>query len=92
MPYSNLTNNMFAQKGEKVDSENPKVQSWCGKITNAKLIEMKSMLKLKALNYSKPWDPNNHEELKKNLPKLTNNNPKEKWKHQSWRAIMSKES
>ena len=45
---------------------------------------MKSMLKLKALNYSKPWDPNNHEELKKNLPQLTNNNPKEKWKHQSY--------
>ena len=62
-----------------MDFENPKVQSWCGKSSNTKLIEMKSMLKLKALNYS-----NNHEELKKNLPQLTNNNPKEKWKHQSY--------
>ena len=68
MPYWNLTNTIFTQKGEKVDFENPKVQSWCDKITNTKLIEMKSMLKLKALNYSKPWDPNHHEELKKNLP------------------------
>ena len=70
-----------------MDLENPKIQSWIGKITNTKLIDLKSMLKIKALNYS-----NNHEELKKNLPQLINNNPKEKWKHQSWRAIMSKES
>ena len=63
--------------------------SWCGKITNTKLIEMRSMPKLKGLNYFKPWDPNNHEELKKNLPQLTNNNRREKWKHQSnyWRTV-----
>mgnify|MGYP001158958445 CR=1 FL=1 len=53
--------------------------SWCGKITDAKLLEMRSMTKLKVLNYFKAWDPNNYEELKKNLPQLTNNNPKKKW-------------
>ena len=65
--------------------------SWCGKITDTKLLEMRSMPKLKVLNYFKPWDRNNYEQLKKNLPQLTNNNPKEKWKHQSnyWWANMS---
>ena len=60
-------------------------------ITFPKFLEMRSMPKLKVLNYFKPWDRNNYEQLKKNLPQLTNNNPKKKWKHQSnyWWANMS---
>ena len=55
--------------------------TWCCKITDTKLLEMRSMPKLKVLNYFKAWDPNNYEDLKKNLPQLTSNNPKEKWNH-----------
>ena len=51
----------------------------CDKITDAKLLEMRSMTKLKVLNYFKPWNPKNYEDLKKNLPQLTSNNPKKKW-------------
>jgi hypothetical protein len=49
----------------------------CRNITDTKLLEMGSMPKLKVLNYFKPWN-SNYEYLKKNLPQLTNNNPKER--------------
>ena len=51
----------------------------CSNITDSKLLEMRSMPKLKILNYFRPLD-SNYEELKKNLPQLTNIHPKEKWK------------
>ena len=50
----------------------------CYNITDAKLLEMSSMPQLKILNYFMPYN-SNYEDLKKNLPQLTNNNPKEKW-------------
>ena len=52
----------------------------CHNITDDKLIEMKSMPKLKVLNYFKrPFLANvdNHEDMKKKMPQLTNNDP---WK------------
>ena len=49
----------------------------CLNITNTKILEMRSMPKLKVLNYFMPWN-SNYEYLKKNLPQLTNNNPKER--------------
>ena len=55
----------------------------CWGITDTKLLEMRSMPKLKVLNYFKKRvrDHNcNYENLKKNLPQLTNTNPLEKWK------------
>ena len=55
----------------------------CWRITDAKLLEMRSMPKLKILNYFKKRvrDRNcNYEVLKKYLPQLTNINPLEKWK------------
>ena len=61
----------------------------CGKITDTKLLEMRSMPKLKVLNYFKKWDPNNYEDLKKNLPQLTNYNPKKKWKGWQERLFMN---
>ena len=52
----------------------------CENITYTKLLEMRSMPKLKALNYSTYLQPEDHEELKKILPQLTNNNPwQRKW-------------
>ena len=63
--------------------------TWCGKITDTKLLEMRSMPKLKVLNYFKKWDPNDYKDLKKNLPQLTNNNPKEKWKGWQGRLFMN---
>ena len=50
----------------------------CYNITDAKLLEMSSMPQLKILNYFMPYN-SNYEDLKKNLPQLTNNNPKKKW-------------
>ena len=50
----------------------------CYNITDAKLLEMSLMPRLKILNYFMPHN-SNYEDLKKNLPQLTNNNPKEKW-------------
>ena len=58
--------------------------SRCTNITDTKLLEMRSMPKLKVLNYCKKWNPYNYEELKKNLPQLNNNNPKKKW--QGWQG------
>ena len=56
--------------------------SGCRKIHDTKLFEMRSMPKLKVLNYFNPVSSRdcNYEDLKKNLPQLTNNNPWEKWK------------
>ena len=54
----------------------------CWSITDTKLLEMRSMPKLKVLNYFKKWvrDRNcNYENLEKNLPQLTNTNTLEKW-------------
>ena len=51
----------------------------CSNITDSELLEMRSMPKLKILNYFRPLD-SNYEDLKKNLPQLTNIHPKEKWK------------
>ena len=53
--------------------------SGCQNIPHTKLLKMRSMQKLKVLNYFNPRDCN-YEDLKKNLPPLTNNNPWEKWK------------
>ena len=53
--------------------------SMCSNITNSELLEMRSMPKNKILNYFRPLD-SNYEDLKKNLPQLTNIHPKEKWK------------
>ena len=44
----------------------------CWNITDSKLLEMKSMPKLKVLNYFNPWD-SNYEDLKNNLPQLNYN-------------------
>ena len=44
----------------------------CCNITDSKLLEMKSMPKLKVLNYFNPWD-SNYEDLKNNLPQLNYN-------------------
>ena len=55
----------------------------CWSITDTKLLEMRSMPKLKVLNYFKKRvrDRNcNYEVLNKYLPQLTNINPLEKWK------------
>ena len=55
----------------------------CWKITDTILIKMRSMPKLKVLNYFKKRvrDRNcNYDVLKKYLPQLTNINPLEKWK------------
>ena len=52
----------------------------CYNITDTKLLEMKSMPKLKVLNYFKqPFLANvvNYEEMKKKMPQLTYNDP---WK------------
>ena len=70
--------------------------SGCQNIPHTKLLEMRSMQKLKVLNYFNPRDcnyedevvllsypkiiENDYEDLKRNLPQLTNNNPWEKWK------------
>ena len=53
----------------------------CQLITHAKLLEMKVMPKLKALNYGTAGMPKNiFHELKKTLPQLTrNNNWRQKW-------------
>ena len=51
---------------------------YCQNITNAKLIEMRSMTQLKVLNYSMPQE--HYEKLKMHLPQLTNNNFwRQKW-------------
>ena len=53
----------------------------CENITYEKLLEMRSMPKLEALNYSTYMHLGDYEELKKTLPQLTNNNPwRQKWK------------
>ena len=53
----------------------------CEKITYGKLLEMRSMTKLEALNYSTYMYPGDYETLKLTLPQLTNNNPwRQKWK------------
>ena len=49
----------------------------CYNITDTKLLEMSSMPKLKILNYFMRYN-SNYEDLKKNLPQLTNKDPKEK--------------
>ena len=54
--------------------------SGCYNIPHTKLLEMRSMQKLKVLNYFNPPRDCNYEDLKKSLPQLTNNNPWEKWK------------
>ena len=55
--------------------------SGCRNIHDTKLFEMRSMPKLKVLNYFILCARDcNYEDLKKNLPQLTNNNPWEKWK------------
>ena len=57
----------------------------CQKITDSKLLEMRSMPKLKVLNYFKPGTNDNYENLKKHLPQLTNNDPWKKWKDMAWK-------
>ena len=52
----------------------------CHKITDTKLLQIVSMPKLKVLNCFKLLEHNVYEDLKKNLPQLTYNNPREKWK------------
>ena len=62
----------------------------CWSITDTKLLEMRSMPKLKVLNYFKKRvrDRNcNYEVLKKYLPQLTNINPLEKW--ETWHISTS---
>ena len=60
----------------------------CEKITYTKLLEMRSMPKLKALNYSTYLRPEDHDELKKTLPQLTNYNPwRQKWEDLGKRYI-----
>ena len=52
----------------------------CHNITDAKLLEMKSMPKLNILNYFKKSilaNVDNYEDMKKKMPQLTNNDP---WK------------
>ena len=53
--------------------------SGCRNIPHTKLLEMKTMQKLKVLNYFNPRHCV-YKDLKKNLPQLTNKNPWEKWK------------
>ena len=52
----------------------------CNNITDTKLLvfEMSSMPKLKNLNYFMPYN-SKYEDLKKNLPQLTNKDPKVTW-------------
>ena len=57
----------------------------CQKITDSKLLEMRSMPKLKVLNYFKTGTNDNYENLKKHLPQLTNNDPWKKWKDLAWK-------
>ena len=57
----------------------------CRKITDSKLLEMRSMPKLKVLNYFKTGSNDNYENLKKNLPQLMNNDPWKKWKDMAWK-------
>ena len=50
----------------------------CHNITDAKLLEMKSMPKLNILNYFKKSmfaNVDNYEDMKKKMPQLTNNDP-----------------
>ena len=76
-----ITNNSLTSIKENLKNTLEELDiSWCGQITDAKLLEMRSMTKLKVLNYFKAWDHNNnYEDLKKILPQLTSNNPKKKW-------------
>ena len=48
----------------------------CRKITHTKLLEMRSMPKLKAVNYMMPWAQEIFKELKKTMPQLTNIDPR----------------
>ena len=62
----------------------------CHKITDTKLLQIVSMPKLKVLNCFKLLEHNVYEDLKKNLPQLTNNNPRRKWK--GWHGRLHVES
>ena len=62
----------------------------CHKITYTKLLDIVSMPKLKVLNCFKLLEHNVYEDLKKNLPQLTNNNPRRKWK--GWHGRLHVES
>ena len=57
----------------------------CQNITDSKLLEMRSMPKLKVLNYFKTGTNDSYENLKKHLPQLTNNDPWKKWKDMAWK-------
>ena len=62
----------------------------CHKITDTKLLQIVSMPKLKVLNCFKLLEHNVYEDLKKNLPQLTYNNPRRKWK--GWHGRLHVES
>ena len=76
----NLTDISLTSIMENLNSTLEELDVSCDNITYAKLLEMGSMPKLKALNYSMPQEV--YEELRKILPQLTNNDIwMQKWKN-----------
>jgi hypothetical protein len=79
LAWNNITNNSLTSIAKNLTNSLEELDiGRCYNITDTKLLEMSSMPKLKILNYFMPYN-SNYEDLKKNLPQLTNKNPKDKW-------------
>ena len=82
LAFNSITNNSLTSVKENLENTLEELdigECSCITLHKAKLLKMRSMPKLKILNYFKPLD-SNYEDLKKYLPQLTNNNPRDKWK------------
>ena len=82
LAFNSITNNSLTNIKENLENTLEELdigECSCITLHKAKLLKMRSMPKLKVLNYFKPLD-SNYEDLKKHLPQLTNNNPRDKWK------------
>ena len=82
LALNSITNNSLTSVKENLENTLEELEiGECSRIIlhKAKLLKMRSMPKLKVLNYFKPLE-SNYEDLKKHLPQLTNNNPRDKWK------------
>jgi hypothetical protein len=79
LAWNSITNNSLTRIAKNLENSLEELDiGRCSNITDTKLLEMSSMPKLKILNYFMPYN-SNYEDLKKNLPQLTNKNPMEKW-------------
>ena len=82
LAFNSITNSSLTSVKENLENTLEELdigECSCIILHKAKLLKMRSMPKLKILNYFKPLD-SNYEDLKKYLPQLTNNNPRDKWK------------